>query len=493
MAKQQRERCVDFVRAWLSRYGGKFNPKNFDVSYNNGDGATIIEQIWVDANQQGHNFKKDDIGNVLEIWKRDQHREVLREHLQKLCAGTLPADQEWNTLIEAITRNQSVNNIVHILALQHFIWQVKRKLCDLEVQDHMMIVLCGKTGSGKSMFLKRFLSPVKDLVYSAPSLDCFSDDRQYHLFGRYYVMFFDEMAKAGSMSDVALIKGVISSDCVPYRKFYTQSNVSPRNLSTCIGTSNHGILDVIYDPTSARRFWEIETADRIDWSIVNNMDMMMLWNSVNQIVDSPIKRIIGDVQKYQEDNLRVKDSIEVFLEEWSFDKDSYVWGEHWYNTYQAFCKRNGYDHPVSSQKFFNKVSIFIKQKYKLKNKDEFQKKVKGVWCYRMKSIPVSIAEVSDAMLPGGAGTKLIALGDEPTWNKPETSEKSKELRAEQRRVIDEAMAMSALKNKELSEERSKRSVDEAIANSLNPQAEASSDIPDYINDGLPSSTTKKGG
>ena len=53
--------------------------------------------------------------------------------------------------------------------LRKFIWQVKRKMLNLPVTNHLMPILSGPQGKGKSTFLMRFLPPVEEVAIPSDS------------------------------------------------------------------------------------------------------------------------------------------------------------------------------------------------------------------------------------------------------------------------------------------------------------------------------------
>ena len=68
-----------------------------------------------------------------------------------------------------------------IAVVKHFVWQVKRKLIGLPVDHHIMPILFGKSGGGKSVAIHKLVEPLKELtletnmsVFQDQALECVS-------------------------------------------------------------------------------------------------------------------------------------------------------------------------------------------------------------------------------------------------------------------------------------------------------------------------------
>lgn len=178
--------------------------------------------------------------------------------------------------------------------LQHFIWQVKRKLLNLSVEHHLMPVIWSPVqGGGKTTFVRAFLEPVREL--SGPVLlSDFADKRSGDIY-HFPVLFADDLEQIEPRL-VQPLKGLVSGDRIRRRKLGTSSSDGYEQRTTLIGTANHPIDALVADATGNRRFASLafrngkkETGgDESVWDAVKAADYALLWRSVDVYGAAPI-------------------------------------------------------------------------------------------------------------------------------------------------------------------------------------------------------------
>src|SRR5690606_14201247 len=95
-------------------------------------------------------------------------------HTHAACAAIIaptapPADDQWQQLAEAFAEQDKQSHGYTIRILQTAIWQLKRKLLNdprYPVTDHLMCVLTGPQGSGKTSLWHKFFQPLAEFVYA---------------------------------------------------------------------------------------------------------------------------------------------------------------------------------------------------------------------------------------------------------------------------------------------------------------------------------------
>lgn len=222
--------------------------------------------------------------------------------------------EKW---LSALTGGQI--NPLDLTVMEHFLWQVKRKIHKLEVVEHMMPIITGPQGTGKSYAISHgLITPLKKFARVSP-VDFLTSEKNYKSLSQHYVIFLDEMAKIAN-TDGNHLKQVISANMLSYRVFHTQeTGLAPQNC-TFIGTSNEDINDLIKDSTGTRRFWEIKTGNVIDHDGINAVDYDLLWQQVDERADPPpiykenkiYLRALREVQTEQTN----KSAFELFVEEY---------------------------------------------------------------------------------------------------------------------------------------------------------------------------------
>jgi hypothetical protein len=262
-------------------------------------------------------FDKGLIEDAYRRWENETRKEQLNIHRNHVDyrPGKRDEIERW---VEAVTGERNPHDIA---VMTHFIWQVKRKLHGMPVEWHIMPILFGPTGSGKTEAVRALLAPIRELTDCPQDMQVLGDSREGFIFAKYYVVFFDELARADRV-DVSALKNKITCDTISYRVLGTNTKVTNPNVATFIGASNHFVDTIIQDPTSARRFWQIETQARVDWHTVNTLDYVGMWQSVSHEEAAPILPHIDEIRNIQETELRSKGVVEQWLE-----SVGAVWGE----------------------------------------------------------------------------------------------------------------------------------------------------------------------
>lgn len=240
--------------------------------------------------------------------------------------------------------------------MEHFMWQVKRKLHGLPVEHHMMPIFVGKQGGGKSTAVRKLLEPIQDggLMASCHDLRLIEDDRHIARYATKLVVLCDEMTKV-TKTDIAALKGFITEETASWRIMKTTLEARAANLATFIGTANPNVIDLINDPTGMRRFYEIHCQDLLLHDTINAIDYMRLWQSVDHRGASPIVPYLDTVKRRQE-GITAQHSVDEWLElrcQWDDSVDEWIRASDAYQEYadwmrlqrrapeseRAFCRR----------------------------------------------------------------------------------------------------------------------------------------------------------
>jgi hypothetical protein len=291
---------------------------------------------------------KSYLPDALSVWKREQAQVVLsglRNQLQFQVSGSCLA-AEW---IEAVTGKQDK---LDVAIFRHFIWQIKRKLYGLPVEHHLMVVLSGKSGSGKSVAVHSLLKPIV-AVSACGDMTMFNDQFSKKQFTRNFVIFFDELAKS-SRVNIDSLKNVVTAPVVEWRRMRSEGSGSGPQNCTFIGCSNSPLKERIHDPTSARRFWELKCTDKLNWEKINSIDYLKLWQSVDENSECPILPVLKDIELIQNNDIRSVDLIEEWLsqicEQNNFDDRSHTTYE-LFTMFRNWCDSNGTKNFITFQKF----------------------------------------------------------------------------------------------------------------------------------------------
>jgi hypothetical protein len=294
-------------------------------------------------------YSQESLQHCFTLWELGEREKVVQAYREKLEYDPSTSRDLVSQMVRAWTGKADP---LDVAVMTHFVWQMKRKLFGMEVEWHMMPILQGKTGGGKTRAIEKLLAPLNEISFKAQSLTVLEDPREAHIFGKFYVVFFDEMGKAEKV-DIAALKNKITSEEISYRRLGTNTQCTEPNLATFIGATNPRVVDIIYDPTSARRFWEIVCADKLDHGAVNSIDYLALWKSVDEGAACPVKPYIEEILAHQDRELRAKTLVEQWLED-AIDttKDSWWKASFAHKTFIEWCEdQNIRNVAITTQKF----------------------------------------------------------------------------------------------------------------------------------------------
>ncbi len=299
---------------WIDRYarlhGIEYHYKTHSVRQ---DGETIDPALFIaQMRLMTHRLDLSGIKKMLPdgflVWRKRQaqlYLATLREQLR-----FAPSEQDliaqW---IEAVT---GAKDELDIAVARHFIWQVKRKLFGLPVDFHLMIVLVGKSGGGKSVAVHKLIGPLIE-VTSFRDLRIFNDQFARRAFNRSFIIHFDELARSQD-ADINALKDVITASTIDWRGIGSETIHSAVQNSTFIGCSNLPVRERIQDPTSSRRFWQLDCADQLSWETINVIDYFALWKSIDENGPCPLLPVLNEIRVRQEQTLQHRDVIEDWLD-----------------------------------------------------------------------------------------------------------------------------------------------------------------------------------
>lgn len=260
---------------------------------------------------------RDEIGDAVAAWHADARSTRLFElvtHInayeRDLRVAREAAAQSLPALVEASFDTSTMTSAFIESVIRKFIWSVKRKMLGETVPYPLMPVILGKQRSGKSTWVKLFASPIAEASIGV-DFGMITDHRNISIW-RNFVMVFDEMAWA-SKSDIDAVKSVITNETLNLRVMRENHTEAVRQCATMIGTANaESLSELIRDPTGTSRFVSLRMLDHPDRDVINAMDWLTLWRSVDINDPDPMEEFRGDLEVLQEAD-REKTKIEEWL------------------------------------------------------------------------------------------------------------------------------------------------------------------------------------
>jgi hypothetical protein len=202
--------------------------------------------------------------------------------------------------------------------LKKFVWQVKRKLRGLPVTHHLMPVLLGPQGIGKTTFVRRLIGPLEE-AHAAVDFRMLTAEQQIEIWST-PILFIDEMGYA-SRTDADLIKNLITATTVSRRPMRTNSREVVPQLATFIGCSNKELSQLIRDPTGLRRFIGLLMRADADWSLINSLDWAAVWKLVDVDSEDPMLPHL-ETMRAQQEEARERSRVEVWLDQFDLGASS---------------------------------------------------------------------------------------------------------------------------------------------------------------------------
>lgn len=200
-----------------------------------------------------------------------------------------------------------------LYVMAHFIWQIKRKISNKNVKNHIMPIFIGKQNSGKSTAIEYLTSTIDDYRTDI-SISALADERNYHSIEDHFVIVCDEM-QGCERTDIDRLKNIITAKTISARRLYTNIRDKIYQTASFIGTSNKAIEQLIKDESGIRRFYPVKCIDLMDWDVIANLDYIKIWKSIDENNDKGyLYEVIDDVRNIQESH-RVLSPVEEYLVE----------------------------------------------------------------------------------------------------------------------------------------------------------------------------------
>lgn len=312
----------EFVPAFLQSRG---HVMKFTGSFGNDtDGDFIFNKmsIWSSEIIGGAPVYPDrQIQAAFDNWKTIRKSQIVREHYAKIAfdpsADATELDR-FATYITATTGDPAVdarNVRATVVALKNFIFRVKNHMRSRWYHGvHMMPVLYGPQGSGKTTAVRHLLTPLEE-VTSAVGFDVFDHDAKMFTLSTIPVMFFDELAGI-SKAENERLKDIMHSKQRELRQPYGRP-VNRTLVASFIGCSNKEIATLIKDETGNRRYYQIDTKPKLSRDVILQFDALAIWRAVDEDGEPPLYANAADLAVVQ--SVQAEQRHQSNVDEWLAD------------------------------------------------------------------------------------------------------------------------------------------------------------------------------
>lgn len=311
-----------FTSLWLKKKGISIDERGALISKDKRDFYDIFDTLFLDYLEMARDYNKiaEKGAKVVPVAEKDMLK-ALNEmislemlHRREEIIARLICEREDLVPIEKFVSaiiGTKEDRVVALMA--HFIWMIKRRLNDKDVVYHIMPIIFGKQGAGKSVAVERLLSPLSNLTLRIRVTEL-TDPRFFFSLNKNFVAFLDEMAGA-SKADVEVLKNQVTARFNDARKLNTNIVTKLKQNCSLIGCTNRPVGELIYDTTGSRRFYELRSLDKIDWGAINTIDFLALYKGIDENKERGyIEPYLDQIVKDQE-AITAIDELTAFIEQ----------------------------------------------------------------------------------------------------------------------------------------------------------------------------------
>lgn len=239
--------------------------------------------------------------------------------------------------------------------LAHWVWMVKKKMLGENPTWHIMPIFYGPQGGGKSTAIHQFLAPIHDYVLEAP-LDEITDSRFARSLSENFVIFCDELAGI-RQTDLNTLKLLITASTKDYRVLGKNDVVKVQQACSFIAATNESVQNQINDRTGSRRYFQINTAVKLDWDALKAIDFLELWRGIDERKDRGyIEDVLPLVAEKQAAERPLLPAEEFMNEQKETMKKEALERFYVYRMYRGWSDERGYK-PVNERAFQQDVAI----------------------------------------------------------------------------------------------------------------------------------------
>ncbi|WP_046861621.1 VapE domain-containing protein [Microvirga massiliensis] len=268
----------------------------------------------------------------LDNWMVDQQEKLRREVAQKLRFDPAidPDQTELKRfvcmMIPAQATPQQSEKVWKAaeIAFATFIYRAKNHVRYVwKNSAHLMPILFGTQGDGKSEAIKTLCEPLRQAgMFASVGFDAFDDNDQSYQLSLMPVWLFEEM-QGISKADISKLKAIMTDSERQMRAAYGRTGVK-QIITTFIACTNEDTAEKIRDSSGNRRFIQFETQP-VDRALIHSIDAEKIWRSVDEdAAEPPMYATPENAALIKEIQLRQRYLSPV--EHWLMDCPNIPWG-----------------------------------------------------------------------------------------------------------------------------------------------------------------------
>lgn len=278
--EEEKKPCRQWIGEWLAtrKDNWRFNASWSLITYyyngipHNKTLDDLKDALMETVYQEQLAYKVEEVKTTLNCMARDADGFAASTIFQRIAFQEKmvePCDRFLKGLYDYCKPEESFE--IWCMLWKHWGWICKRRMLGFPVVWHIWINLYGATGIGKTTLIKKLCEPMIDYVSITNISTLFDSTREIAKLSSYYVLVFDELAvntegePGGNITEdnKAVLKSILTGDYLDVRVYGTQKQSKQKITFVPISSANNHLYDIIFDPTSMRRFFEFHcTAEK---------------------------------------------------------------------------------------------------------------------------------------------------------------------------------------------------------------------------------------
>ena len=339
-----------FSRGWRSisyMYNGKPRNKTMeDVK------DAIMETVY----QEQLPYKVEEVKTTLNCIARDMDGQAVARIFDNIAFDPKYVDQKTKFL-RALHKHFDIEEDFEIFdtLMSHWAWVCKRRMLGRQVKWHIWPNYYGPTGGGKTTTICKLCAPFEDYVAVTDIATLFDSTREVAKLSEYSVLVFDELSVnggeegGGSLTEdnKATLKSILTKDYIDVRVYGTQRQSKQRITFVPISSANYHLYDIIFDPTSMRRFFEFHCKSKpTDFTEINKYldKSWAFWRGIDENIDEgywdPNNAIGQAIAKIQSEYYPTRSTTTMWIKACSVKAGNRA-GSGAYRAYCHWCRETG--------------------------------------------------------------------------------------------------------------------------------------------------------
>ena len=339
-AEKERIKPTDFIKKWMAEHstewqispmGKRITLFRYGIPVDK-DIEDITNAIQMHVYDNNLPYREGEISRGVQNYMMDLYQNGVSNVFMTIAYDPkceAAADKWIKNFYDYLQPTESLE--IFSMMLKHWLWLVKRKLTGAPVKYHIWLNLYGATGLGKTTAVAKMCSPLEDVTSMTTIAKLFDDTREIKRLTENYILIFDELAINSEREEgdklqgdqQSTLKSMLTGEFLDARVYKTQNQSKKKITFSCISSANYHLYDIIYDPTSMRRFFEFHCQAKAtgDFSKINKTleNSTYLWRGINENLEdgyfNPKSELGQEVSKIQRAYYPSKSSVYDWIKE----------------------------------------------------------------------------------------------------------------------------------------------------------------------------------